>query len=449
MPVSPINRRGVTPSPLAASLALPVLSRHQVRRRQRVPTITVVAGRGEAPVRLVRVWAEGEKRAVRELSDIEQGDAVSCWFAALSESRNITTAAYAWLAERAGCEPSELSSLPSRSPHEQTMFLDVALGTKSVPPADAVCRAVVEQSCQNGSTTRGLWDRLIDACEGDLFRAVSGIIALVGEERTPILLAAARTNDVASLRSILGKVVSLVSVVPTLPIFVTTTPERLEEYLASTPECRSLALVREGVVWLADSQETTETAASIQPGISAAGTVGADVSHARPWFGSAARAQGHHLGIAANARFSGSELPSIEPRENDDAARSAAERYLYERLQAHPQTNGLFELNGLLELPGAKGSVEVDLLARAPRVAVEIDGFYHFTDLDAYRRDRRKDVLLQHAGYFVIRCLADDVASRLEEILETVVSAVRREPAREGRAGQGRGGEERQHDGYR
>ena len=132
------------------------------------------------------------------------------------------------------------------------MFLDVALGTKSVPPADAVCRAIVEQSCQNGSTTQGMWNRLIEACAGDLFRAMAGIFALVGEEGTPILHALARATDVGSLRSTLGKVVSLVSVVPTLPIVVTTTPERLEEYLASTPECRSLALVREGVVWLAD-----------------------------------------------------------------------------------------------------------------------------------------------------------------------------------------------------
>ncbi|HEV3341893.1 MAG TPA: DUF559 domain-containing protein [Pirellulales bacterium] len=442
MAVSPINRRGVTPAPLAASLALPVLSRHQVRRRQRVPTVTVLAGRNDAPARLIRVWAESEQRAVRELSDIEQADAVSCWFAALVESRNVTAAAYAWLAERAGCEPNEVSGLRARSPHEQTMFLDVALGTKSVPPADAVCRAIVEQSCQNGSTTRGLWDRLIDACGGDLFRAVAGIFALVGEDGTPILHAVARTNDVASLRSILGKVVSLVSVVPTLPIVVTTTPERLEEYLASTPECRSLALVREGVVWLADE--------GIAPGFErpapAAKSVAVDPHEAQRAAAAATASQGRNGNLAVNP-----DLPEAERRAKDDPARSAAERFLYERLQAHPETSGLFELNGSLDVADSDRSWEVDLMSRGSRVAIEIDGFYHFTDLEAYRRDRRKDVVLQHAGYFVIRCLADDVVNRLEEILATVVRAVRREGAGQGRAGKGRAGdcEDSRHDEHR
>jgi hypothetical protein len=111
---------------------------------------------------------------------------------------------------------------------------------------------------------------------------------------------------------------------------------------------------------------------------------------------------------------------------NDDAARSAAERYLFERLQAHPATAGMFELNGKLEPAGGGRTLEIDLLARRARVAVEIDGYYHFTDQDAYRRDREKDVSLQLAGYVVVRCLADDVASRLEQILETILAAVRR-----------------------
>jgi hypothetical protein len=445
MAVSPINRRGVTPSPLAANLALLVLSRHQVRRRQRVPTVTVLAGRGDAPTRLVRVWAESEKRAVHELSDIEQGDAVSGWFAALAGSRNITAAAYTWLAERAGCEPGELSSLPSRSPHEQTMFLDVALGTKSLAPADAACRAIVEQSCRNGSTTEGLWQRLVDACTGDLFRAVSGMMALVREGGTPILLATTRSNDVAALRSILGKVVSLVSVVPTLPIIVTTTPERLEEYLASTPECRSLALAREGVVCLAEGPETTPTATmatDAMPNITAMATSHhALVAQPQPDIVSTTEKQDRHVDVGPprGTDWSRADLCWDKPRANHDPARSAAERYLYERLQAHPETKGLFDLNGVLEVAGCNRSYEVDLLARGPKVAIEIDGFYHFTDLDAYRRDRRKDVFLQHAEYFVIRCLADDVASRLEEILETVVSAVRRQPGRAGGGGREQG----------
>jgi very-short-patch-repair endonuclease len=57
---------------------------------------------------------------------------------------------------------------------------------------------------------------------------------------------------------------------------------------------------------------------------------------------------------------------------------------------------------------GGRGA-EIDLLSRADELAIEIDGYHHFTDAEGYRRDRRKDLLLQAHGYAVVRFLADDV----------------------------------------
>lgn len=42
----------------------------------------------------------------------------------------------------------------------------------------------------------------------------------------------------------------------------------------------------------------------------------------------------------------------------------------------------------------------------------------------AYRRDRRKDGLLQEHGYFVLRFLADDVGTRLSEVLDQVLRSL-------------------------
>jgi len=42
----------------------------------------------------------------------------------------------------------------------------------------------------------------------------------------------------------------------------------------------------------------------------------------------------------------------------------------------------------------------------------------------AYRRDRRKDQLLQEHGYFVLRFLADDVGRELDSVLDAIVRAV-------------------------
>jgi very-short-patch-repair endonuclease len=90
-------------------------------------------------------------------------------------------------------------------------------------------------------------------------------------------------------------------------------------------------------------------------------------------------------------------------------ARSAAEAQMFEALEATPATAGRFELNGYLSVHFGGGAAEVDLLARRDGIAIEIDGYHHFTDLDAYRRDRKKDLLLQLQGLIVIRLHAQDV----------------------------------------
>jgi superfamily II DNA or RNA helicase/very-short-patch-repair endonuclease len=102
-------------------------------------------------------------------------------------------------------------------------------------------------------------------------------------------------------------------------------------------------------------------------------------------------------------------------------ARSAAERFLFRRLETLPELAGKFQLN--VELPitlDGWGRMEVDLLCQEPRLAIELDGAQHFGDLEAYRRDRRKDAFLQENGYFVLRFLTEDVSERLDNVLDTI-----------------------------
>jgi very-short-patch-repair endonuclease len=92
-------------------------------------------------------------------------------------------------------------------------------------------------------------------------------------------------------------------------------------------------------------------------------------------------------------------------------ARSLAETTLFVALQETPATAGRFELNGRLSVSFGHRAAEVDLLSREDEIAIEVDGFYHFTGPAAYRRDRRKDAVLQGHGYAVLRFLATDVQS--------------------------------------
>ena len=108
-----------------------------------------------------------------------------------------------------------------------------------------------------------------------------------------------------------------------------------------------------------------------------------------------------------------------------DGARSAAERFLFKFLDGLPRTKGLFALNGRLDIPfGPNPFMEVDLLCSERKLAVEIDGAFHFEDAEHYRRDRRKDYLLQKSGYLVMRFLADDVTHRLPRVLDDIHAAL-------------------------
>ncbi len=105
-----------------------------------------------------------------------------------------------------------------------------------------------------------------------------------------------------------------------------------------------------------------------------------------------------------------------------ERARSASEAFLFRRLQTLPDTAGKFQLNVELPIPfDGRGRMEVDLLAAEARVAVELDGPQHLADPTAYRRDRRKDALLQENGYVVLRFLAEDVGKHLDDVLDTIL----------------------------
>ncbi len=105
-------------------------------------------------------------------------------------------------------------------------------------------------------------------------------------------------------------------------------------------------------------------------------------------------------------------------------ARSAAEAALFEALEATPSTRGRFLLNESLSVRFGSRAAEVDLLSRTDRIAIEIDGIHHFADADCYRRDRRKDLLMQTQGLLVVRLLAEDVLQNPRDAVNVVVQAL-------------------------
>jgi len=111
--------------------------------------------------------------------------------------------------------------------------------------------------------------------------------------------------------------------------------------------------------------------------------------------------------------------------EGVDRARSATEAFLFRRLETLLATKGRFRVNGVLPIAfDGAGTLEVDLVCAGARVAVELDGAQHLADPTAYRRDRRKDQLLQENGYLVLRFLAEDVGKELDMVLDAILRAL-------------------------
>jgi hypothetical protein len=201
---------------------------------------------------------------------------------------------------------------------------------------------------------------------------------------------------------------------PTAPIAVLCSPDDLRAWRAGRRD-RLVAMVDEGAIAIPDD-ELPGRAALAEPAGSAAAQGGMAAAQ-EPTVGSAAVARSRPRASSSPAAGS-PQAPCYTA-----GARSAAEAALFEALEGTPSTAGRFELNGRLAVRFGAGAIEVDVLARRDHIAIEIDGYRHF-DLDAYRRDRRKDLLLQTYGYLVIRVLAHDVMQDARPAVNAVCQAL-------------------------
>lgn len=118
-------------------------------------------------------------------------------------------------------------------------------------------------------------------------------------------------------------------------------------------------------------------------------------------------------------------VAAARPPDDSQRARSASEAFLHQRLATLTETAGLFSLNAKLPIPfDGWSEMEIDLFSAELKVAIEIDGPQLLSDPAAYRRDRRKDALLQENGCLVLRFLAEDLGKHLDATLDAILRAI-------------------------
>jgi hypothetical protein len=292
-----------------------------------------------------------------------------------------------------------------------------------IPPAlagpGAVCRFILAEATEHATPDRIAQALLEAMAEGRMPAGPQAIVTLaemVPVPDLPTLLFTPRSaGGVGWLAEVARLLAELVPAAPMLAAAVAVEAAAADALLQAGPPSHALAVLREGLVPVEALGE-----AELADRLRSAGVGPGPSSSARRLAEDGASEE-----LVAAFTEAARCTSRVAAPEEEDAARSAAERFLFERLETLPATAGLFALNQTLDFHHGPAPAEVDLLATSLRLAVELDGsYYHLRDPAAYRRDRRKDWELQRRCYLVLRFLSEDVVARLEDILDTILAAV-------------------------
>ncbi len=352
---------------------LDALERHARRRLEGIATLSVLVGPPEHVLGLWNGWVQRHGLRVLVTEQADERALVLEWAEELSRQRSLVADAEVLASLAKPADARRALFLPDKTAYERRVLLENLPPPISTPGAWELCRHLLEATPPPAPGC--LPDVVHQAITRDPAQALQALLAIA--PAGSLLALRVRTGPAVFQR--LRAAAALCAAAPALTVACALPPETFEDCMRQSGS-RVRAMMQEG-----------------------------------------------RLDLESHP----ARLASREPEARElERARSEPERFLYEQLCYRPSTAGLFALNATVDLEDGNGPREVDLLCRELRLAVEIDGFFHFRAPDGFRRDQRKNVALQRAGYLVVRYLADDVVARLEEILDeldTLTAARRRE----------------------
>jgi hypothetical protein len=390
------------------------IARHDQRRLAGIPTVSVLPAEPPLANMIWRTWIRRHRPAV-ELTASSPRALTHALLDALGNSTNLPILALHYLQRSAGVDAGESrSASQSRTPHDLDILAQAAVDAGA--PSDPT-RAALEicGSTWTNSPSSTLANRIEAALAGSVgspwLRVLAAVNPLLSPELSPaILLSPPVASDAHSwLCEAASHIAQLAQAVPQWTLAVAVSPEAFDRYCREAQPSRAKSLLQSGVI----SLRANDTVLQKNSGIARVAI--ADSMEMLQRLKSVVPSPP----LVASYKVA----EALRPRQ-DEAARSAAERFLFELLEAHPASKGRFVLNGNPGFDFGPRAAEVDLLAIGLRLAVEVDGYYHFTEPASFRRDRRKDWELQRRKFMVVRVLADDVVTRMDEVLDFILAAV-------------------------
>lgn len=369
------------------------LDGHQRTRRSGVPSVSLLVGRDDSHQTVWRAWLDRVMPAralcVLSASDMQQGSVA----AHLLSTVDLLDAAVRRICDLTGeqLETIQRRRLPAAD-EETRLFWTHLEQRASDHKLFAVCRELLEF----GDAETLCHDRHHD------------YLAVASPESLPaVLLQCPGDADIDDIRLACEHIADFAEHVPSLPVAIDVSRDLYERLFERHKLNRKLAQLRSGLVFLPQSPVMM------------------------PQVSNGLRASGESIEPDAQAAVEGKELTTRsqsesnkQTSEHETESRSSSEELLYNILQATTDLRDVFALNKKLDFAFGNSLGEGDFVSQKLRLVLEVDGYYHFQDFEAYRRDRRKDLAMQMHDWMVVRILAEDIAINTEAVLQSIRAAV-------------------------
>jgi len=400
------------------------LERHACRRAAGVATVSVLNGGLDAAVALWHQAAAAQGWTTVRVPTLAES-CLAPTLARLAAGRNDGRACFAaWLAGRTGEDAGAAAAVLAEGRFHERRHLAHRAGLRNPASGSEALAAAVLLDAElpvYGAATAGDTGRTL----GVWWDALQ---MLFGADAVPAVLVAPEEGALgpARLQRQLGLVDQVLAQAPRATVALCASDGQVVAPVQ--PETRWESLLCEGLVNVAD----TEPIHPVPPSVFATALDATTRYVARMADVGEDRLLVRYYERAAHAALS----PAYAGPCTFPGARSWSEAVLFTALEADSRTRGQFRLNVPVHTADpVLPRVEVDLLAAGVRTAVEVDGPFHFRCEQDYRHDRRKDLALQQAGYLVLRFLAGDVVTRLDEVLNTIVCTIEQHDRRRAAGG--------------
>lgn len=382
------------------------LDLHLQWREQGVPTISVLSGEPGSVRNLWLEWITDKNRTTVIWSPAIPQSLFISWLKKLLAVQQLRKQILQYLAALSRCSIEKIQfRLMNKTRYELDIFqqqLPVQISTTGV----LLLRWFIDQISFNRKLTPDLATDLAHALhlqeDQDLLESIMAFKEILPSTILPGLLVEIVDYEL-SHSPVVHSMIQTAESQPGIPLALSILPSTWSHYLVHTAESRIKAMLRTGII--AISQQNAPKS-----------SLPTETNRLLRHYGASSQL----IAEAQSVQHALTNANSVDT----PAARSQAELFLFRVLELVPDTKNIFKLNVKLPFAFGNQAMEVDLFAEHAQIAIEIDGYYHFQELASWRRDRRKDFELQRKEILVLRFLAGDVVSRLEEILSRIRQAL-------------------------